>query len=183
MNKILENEQWVVIDYPEIHTDEKFEISNYGRIKSFRTNRIGGKIIKGSSLTGYNILVIKLKTAKKRTYFIHKVVADYFLGKKPEFATNIIHKDYDRGNNYYKNLQWVNAEQMYAHRRNDPNYDKKKVRNAKLSAEDVRKLKIAIKEARDGGTIVYQHIAKKFNITLTQLRRIDTGKNWGHVKI
>lgn len=182
-NKLYNDEKWISLDYSEIHTDEKFEISNYGRIKSFRTSRKGGKIIKGSSLTGYNILVVKLKTEKKKTYFIHKVVADYFINNKPDDAIYVIHKDYDRSNNYFENLKWSNAEQMYAHRRKDPDYHTKKIRNAKLSADNVRQLKTAIKEAKENNTLVYLHIAKQFNITLTQIRRIDTGRNWGHIKI
>jgi len=184
MEEKREDEKWVKLDYDDVHPDEKFEISNYGQIKSFRTSRKGGKIIKGSFLTGYNILVVKLKTEKKRTYFVHKIVADYFHAPHSEDETYVIHKDYDRSNNYYKNLEWVDSEGMYAHRKADPDYHQKKIKNSKLTEDDVRRLKIKLRDGtKDGKKIVYMHIAREFGITLTQLKRIEKGENWTHIVI
>jgi len=184
MEENREEEKWVKLDYSEIHSDEKFEISNYGKIKSFRTGRKGGKIIKGSILTGYNILVLKLKNERKRTFFVHKIVADFFIKKNNENDNYVIHKDYNRNNNYYKNLEWVDKEGMYAHRKADPDYHTKKIKNSKLSEEDVRNIKIKIRDGNKGGKrLVYVHIAREFGITLTQLKRIENGENWSHVTI
>jgi len=184
MEEKREDEKWVKLDYADVHKDEKFEISNYGQIKSFRTSRKGGKIIKGSFLTGYNILVVKLKTEKKRTYFVHKIVADYFLDKHKEDETFVIHKDYDRSNNYYKNLEWCDRDGMYAHRKADPDYHQKKIKNSKLTEDDVRRLKIKLRDGtKDGKRPIYMHIAREFGITLTQLKRIEKGENWTHITI
>ncbi|MCK5846837.1 MAG: hypothetical protein KAG84_05325 [Bacteroidales bacterium] len=184
MKESREDEKWMKLDYSDIHPDEKFEISNYGQIKSFRTSRKGGKIIKGSFLTGYNILVVKLKSEKKRTYFIHKIVADLFLNKPADSETYVIHKDYNRSNNYSENLAWVDSDGMYAHRKADPDYHQKKIKNSKLTEEMVRELKIKLRDGtKDGKKPIYVHIAREFGITLTQLKRIQRGENWTHVTI
>ncbi len=184
MEENREDEKWVKIDYSDVHPDEKFEISNYGRIKSYRTSRKGGKIINGSFLTGYNILVVKLNTDKKRTYFVHKIVADYFADKGSKDYTYVVHKDYDRSNNYYENLAWTDKDGMYEHRKADPDYHQKKIKNSKLTEDAVRKLKIRLRDGnKDGKRLVYMHVAKEFGITLTQLKRIEKGENWTHVTI
>jgi len=184
MDEIREDEVWVAIDYPENHADEKFEISNYGRIKSFRTSRKGGKIINGSFLTGYNILVVKLKTEKKRTCFVHKIVADYFVDKTNKDFDYVVHKDYDRSNNYFENLEWTDKNGVNDHRKADPDYHQKKIKNSKLTEDDVRQLKIKMRDGgKDGKRLIYMHLAKDYGITLTQLKRIESGENWSHVTI
>jgi len=56
---------------------------------------------------------------KVRKVFIHKVVAECWLGPKPE-GLEVDHKDRDSLNNYYKNLRYVTrSEQMLNRNYND----------------------------------------------------------------
>jgi hypothetical protein len=174
-----QNEKWKRIVLDGIHPEENVHISNFGRIRSFKTSRKGGKIIGGSWLSGYNIIVLRMKDEKRKTVFIHKLVAEYFIDEKPEDASFVIHLDYNRRNNHYQNLKWVNRKQLSEHRRNDEEYDKKKVRNSKLTETQVIRLKKMLKR----GTIRPYRIAQQFGITHTQLNRIKNGENWGHIQV
>ncbi|MGM0503517.1 MAG: NUMOD4 domain-containing protein, partial [Bacteroidota bacterium] len=54
-------EKWKYLTIEGIADSEKYEISNYGRIKSFKVDQTHGAIIKGSTLKGYKILNVKLQ--------------------------------------------------------------------------------------------------------------------------
>ena len=173
------DELWKKVDVPDLDPDEDVWVSNFGRIRSFKTSKVGGKIIGGSWLTGYNILVLKLTENRRRTVFVHKLVAEYFVENKPKGADHVVHIDYNKNNNHFSNLQFVSREDLRQHRRKDKDYDVKKVRNSKLTIEDVKRLKRRIK-AND--TKPYR-LAQEFGITHTQLNRIKNNENWQHVTI
>ncbi len=174
-----QNERWKQIEFEGIHPEENVHISDFGRIRSFKTSRKGGKIIGGSWLSGYNILVLRMADEKRKTVFIHKLVAEYFSKSSSKDAAFVIHLDYDRKNNHFTNLIWVNRQQLSDHRKNDDDYDKKKVRNSKLTETQVIRLKKMLKR----GTVKPYRLAQQFGITHTQLNRIRNGENWGHIKV
>jgi hypothetical protein len=68
---------------------------------------------------------------------------------------------------------------MYAHHKLNPNYKKGVINNAKLSETDVIRLKKKLKRSKNK---LYK-IAKEFGITHTQLNRIRSGENWGHIHV
>jgi hypothetical protein len=179
MKNKYQDERWKKIEFDGIHPDEDIYISDFGRLKSFKTSRKDGKIIKGSWLSGYNIIVIKKTGKHRKTLFIHKLIASYFLEKPNEDLDIVVHLDYDKSNNHYQNLKWTDSKGAAYHRRSDKDYNKKKVRNAKLNLEDVVALKKMLKEGKERP----YRIALKFGISHTQLSRISNGENWGHVKI
>ena len=179
MNDKYQNERWVRINFDGIHPDENVHVSDHGRIRSFKTSREGGKIIGGSWLSGYNILVLRKADDKRKTVFIHKLVAEYYLNEPKDPSEFIIHVDYDRKNNHFSNLKWVNSSQASVHRKGDKDYDKKKVRNSKLTETQVIRLKKMIKR----GKVRPYRIAQEFGITHTQLNRIKNGENWAHITV
>ena len=172
-------EEWKLLKIEEMACNEVYEISNYGRIKSFKVNKEDGQIIKGSSLKGYKILNIKLQNGKRTTKYIHKLVAESFIPKDDDLQHYVIHLDFDKTNNHVDNLKWVTKETMYAHQKINPNYTRGAINYSKLSETDVIRLK---KKLKRGKNKLYK-LAKEFGITHTQLNRIRSGENWGHVKI
>ena len=172
------NEEWKLLDIFDLDEDEKYAISNYGRIRSFKNSQ-EGVIIKGSLLKGYKILNVKLKNKKRTTKYIHKLVAELFIPKDNPYQEFVIHVDYNKNNNHISNLKWVTQQTMYAHHKINPNYKRGTINNAKLTETDVIRLK---KKLKRGKNKLYK-IAKEFGITHTQLNRIRSGENWGHVKI
>ena len=172
-------EIWKPLCIENMATNEKYEISNYGRIKSYKVNKEDGIIIAGSCLKGYKILNIKLKSEKRTTKYIHKLVAECFIPKDDILQHYVIHLDFDKINNHVENLKWVTKETMFAHQKINPNYKRGAINYSKLSETDVIRLK---KKLKRGKNKLYK-LAKEFGITHTQLNRIRSGENWGHVKI
>ena len=99
-------------DIPNIAADEEWReikgthgyywISNYARCKSFKSGK--AKIIKGYvSNKGYEKL--ELKVDKERiVHFTHYFVATAFCEPPSCLEWEIHHKDFDKSNNFYKNL-------------------------------------------------------------------------------
>ncbi len=172
------NEIWEFLKIADLAPEEKYAISNYGRIKSFKHDSTG-KLIKGSSLKGYRILNVKLANGKRTTKYIHKLVAELFIEKDNDFQKYVIHVDYKKENNHVSNLKWVTQQTMYAHHKINPNYKRGMINNAKLTETQVIRLK---KRLKRGNNKLYK-LAKEFGITHTQLNRIRSGENWGHIKI
>ncbi|MFO8087082.1 MAG: NUMOD4 domain-containing protein [Bacteroidales bacterium] len=173
------NEQWKKLVHPELHPEEHYLISNYGRIKSFKRNPIHGEFINGGKLKGYNCLSVKLSNGRRTTRYIHKLVAELFSPKEDSAQTFVIHLDYDKSNNHVDNLRWVTKPTMFAHQKLNPNYVKKRMYNAKLTENQVVRLKKMLKH---NDKKLYR-IAEEFGITHTQLNRIRSGENWGHIKV
>jgi predicted XRE-type DNA-binding protein len=172
-------EKWVDITIPEINPKEKIKVSNFGRIKSFRVRPINGKILSGTYLGGYNVVAIERIDGKRKTLFVHRLVAENFVSKNSNNHSEIIHLDYDKSNNNADNLKWVTKAQCLKHKQNSKDYNKTKIRNSKLTEKKVKELK----------NLIYQNnhslseLARMFNVTHTQVSRIKNGKNWAHIKV
>ncbi len=172
-------EEWKSLEVVGLHPEEHYMISNYGRIKSFKRSSKDGDIINGGRLKGYNCLSVKLKNGRRTTRYIHKLVASSFLEKDDAQQQHVIHLDFDKNNNYIENLRWVTRPTMFAHQKLNPNYKKNRMYNAKLTEEQVIMIKKMLKDRHEK---LYK-IARNFGITHTQLNRIRSGENWGHIKV
>ncbi|MDA3954833.1 MAG: NUMOD4 domain-containing protein [Bacteroidales bacterium] len=172
-------ESWLPLDIVGMSKNENYSISNFGRIKSYKVNKVDGIIINGSTLKGYKILNIKLDNGKRTTKYTHKLVAESFIPKEDNLQQYVIHLDFDKNNNHTGNLKWVTSETMYAHQKINPNYKRGAIHYSKLTETDVIRLK---KKLKRGKNKLYK-LAKEFGITHTQLNRIRKGENWGHVII
>lgn len=175
----LTGEKWKPISVENLAPNEQYEVSNFGRIKSFKVDKENGSIIKGSTLKGYKILNIKLEGNRRTTKYVHKLVAECFIPKDNNLQEHVIHLDFDKTNNHCENLKWVTKDTMFAHQKINPNYKRGAINYSKLTETDVIRLK---KKLARGKNKLYK-LAKEFGITHTQLNRIRKGENWGHVKI
>lgn len=84
-----------------------YMVSKEGYIYSSMTNK---PLSVGDNGHGYKVVSLKLKNNRKyKKAYVHRIVAmAYIKGYKPELQVN--HKDEDRGNNHYKNLEWVTTK-------------------------------------------------------------------------
>lgn len=183
------DEQWKSVYFEGIHPEEKYEISNYGRIKRFDTKLNEWKINKPANVNGYAYFSFRTAPAEgsrnRITKSLHRLVAELFLEKPNQDSDNVIHLDFNKWNNQLDNLKWATKKEMFEHSRKSPKtkiaIEKRKgeITNSKLTETDVMRLK---KKLKRGKNPLYK-IAKEFGITHTQLNRIRRGENWGHVKI
>jgi DNA-binding Xre family transcriptional regulator len=183
------NEKWVPIIFEGVENSPRYDVSNYGRIRSFQAGskpdtagNQTGSIIKGSVIQGYRSLNIR-SAGKTLNRYVHKLVAEYFLTPEQPNQTFVIHLDHDKQNNYYQNLKWVTKDEMIEHNRNNPNLKNRTIprstRNYKLTESKVKIIKKLLKNEKNR----LKMIAKQFGITHTQLNRIRSGENWKHVTI
>ncbi|TAE21599.1 MAG: hypothetical protein EAZ91_25100 [Cytophagales bacterium] len=176
------NEKWVLITFEQVENPPRYEVSNYGRIRSFQSGSPDGTIIKGSVIQGYRSLNIRV-AGKTINRYVHKLVAEYFAYRATDTHCFVIHLDHDKHNNFYQNLKWVTKEDMIEHNRHNPNLKRpeipRRTSNYKLTESKVKIIKKLLRNDKNR----LKMIAKQFGITHTQLNRIRSGENWKHVTI
>ena len=172
-------EKWMEIDFSPDKAKSNYSISNMGRVKSFAVNKTDGKILKKGLINGYNSVAVKLKSGKNKSYYVHRLVAEHFIGSAAEGQQYVIHLDYNKTNNHVYNLKWATQSESAEHNNLNPAVIKRKTTGYKLTETKVRQIKKLLKSKKTRLSM----IAKQFGITHTQLNRIRSGENWGHVTI
>lgn len=191
--KFLPNEEFKEVALHE-SLKNKYAISNRGRLISFTTDMQKGRLLEGGMIDGYKILRYSVREDDKLKYkskFFYKLVAEAFLPKESEEQTFVLHLDYVRDNDVIRNLKWATREEMLAHSNKSPHVIASRAKfveekagskaTSKLNSTQVMRIKklLALPDQKTRKTI----IAKQFGITTMQLRRIETGENWGYVTI
>lgn len=90
-----------------------YEISNLGRIKSFKTNKQNGKILKLNTCSRYSKCILS-KNGISTTFNIHRLVAQTFI-PNPDNKLEINHIDGNRFNNCVSNLEWCTRKENMEH--------------------------------------------------------------------
>ena len=175
---IYRNERWKDIESAEFETAHRYQVSDRGRIKSFAIDKESGEIIEGSTLKGYKAVNLRMSSNRRVNKYIHKLVAQAFLPIEDGGHKYVIHLDYDKSNNHLSNLKWAGRDEMYKHSNENPAVIKRKTTGYKLTESKVRIIKRLLKSDKTRLSM----IAKRFGITHTQLNRIRSGENWGHVE-
>ena len=170
----IEDEVWRIIP----HSNDLYQVSNYGRVKSFVIYKKDGQILKCSVINGFKNVQIASHKSKARIY-IHKLVAQLWLPKPTDKHIYVSHIDGNLKNNHISNLEWHTRETL-----NEKHSallkgkkSKNKRRNSKLKESDIGLLKSMLENG-----VVQSKIAKMFRLSEMQITRIKRGENWGHVK-
>jgi hypothetical protein len=98
-----DDEIFIKIDkiYDNVYSD--YAISNYGKIFNIKKNIF----YKLTNSSGYLKVSLIDNEGNKNYYKIHRLVAYFFIEKNDENKI-VNHKDEDKLNNYFKNLEWLN---------------------------------------------------------------------------
>lgn len=105
-----EKEIWKPLVYGGIDYGDSYMISNYGRLKS----RITGRIRKQSiNKQGYYFCGISKGRKHKPLIKIHRAVAENFVHGNHSLSIN--HKDGNKLNNHYQNLEFVTQKENAEH--------------------------------------------------------------------
>lgn len=94
--------------------ENMYQISNYGRLKSFKPKE---KILSLSPNKNGYIEKQLYKKGKYKSKKIHRLVAEAFI-PNPNNLPEVNHKDGDKTNNCVNNLEWVTTKQNNWHRYN-----------------------------------------------------------------
>ena len=90
-----------------------YQISNHGRLKSFKKDTDGYILSNTNEKGGYLAIVLTDKIRKiKRCTRIHVLVAEHFIGERPD-GFHIHHKDGNKQNNVVSNLEYISVLDHY----------------------------------------------------------------------
>ena len=116
----LPNEIWRAVTFKGIAP--YYEVSSIGRLKSKarkdkRKASLAEMITYGSGKKGeYKRFVMLTKTGRKRGIRVHQLVAHEFVDN-PENKKTVNHKDGNKSNNHYLNLEWCTQKENNQHAR------------------------------------------------------------------
>ena len=103
-------EKWKIIDIDDIKSNF-YEISNYGRIR----NKDGKILSLYIDKDGYYKCTLYKINGKRKHFFVHRLVAMYFV-PNPNNLDEVNHKRaFDKTNNYYEHLEWCNHNDNIKH--------------------------------------------------------------------
>ena len=117
---------------------------------------------------------------KRFRKLVHRVVAETFL-HRPEWATEVNHKNGVKSDNRVSNLEWSNRSMNIKHAFSiglcKPN-NGEKCRAAKLTENDVMEIRKSLKEPYRG---ILLFLGKKYGVTPEAIAAIRDRKNWKHL--
>lgn len=156
----MKKEIWKIItEFPD------YQISNYGRVMSFK--RSNPTILKITAAPYCSVILCKKGTIK--THRVHRMVAKYFI-KNSKNKSEVNHKDGNKLNNHYKNLEWVTPLENATHRTSVLNK-----RNSYLTKLDV----IMVRDLSN--VFSYREIALLTGVHKSAIHRIVTKKYWKYI--
>ena len=171
----LEDEEWKEVTF----TDFKYQVSNYGRVRSYCQDAENGKILNPSQIGGFKVVSLKFNN-KSRHFLVHKLVAEMFVPKDSNDQTVVIHLDWNKANNYCSNLQWSTKIESYKRMHKRLQEERKKkgkvVTYSKLKHDEVALIKSMIARG-----VKQKLIAKMFCVSEMQITRIKRGENWNEI--
>lgn len=93
-----------------------YQISNHGRLKSFK-KMTQGKIMSVKHSGGWYLTVVLMADNQRLTKRIHRLVAEAFI-PNPDNLPEVNHKDLNKQNNHVLNLEWTTTAENNEHARN-----------------------------------------------------------------
>lgn len=106
-------EEWKLINTLKEGLNGIYEVSNLGRVRNTKTGHLFKNNIQKD---GYRAVTFKNGVLKvQQTVRTHRLVAIHFLGSPPESSTQVNHKDGDKSNNVYSNLEWCSPQENNIH--------------------------------------------------------------------
>ena len=153
-----------------------YQASNYGRIKSFYR---GKQKIRKHSFDGRGYPVIHLYVNRgDTTKAIHRIIAKLFV-LNPDNKPCVNHKNLNKEDNYYKNLEFCTNLENMRHGVANGAYDNRAKGNrhgmVKLNEFQVR----VIRKTKD---LTAHELASIFGVTWYAISAIRQRVNWKHVK-
>lgn len=146
-----------------------YEIDEYGNVQRVDNKR---KLKSQTNIkNGYKTVTLyyydENNNRKRKVCYIHRLVAQYFCDGYQEYL-DVNHKDGDRANNFYKNLEWCsrgeNLKHSYQVLNRTPNIAKNRQKKvAKIFDKEIICIYDSIAEAARENKTSYQNISACVN--------------------
>ena len=153
--------------WSKISRYDDYIVSNTGKIKSFKQDKVNGKILKYSLLEGYERVGLSNED-KIKHFLVHRLVAEAFIDN-PENKPQVNHKDGNKLNNNVHNLEWVTLEENRSHAYSNKLQPKGELHyKAKISDTDCD----TIRAEYATGNIKQWELAVKYSCTISNISQI-----------
>lgn len=168
--------KWVQIDDKRIK--DGYFISNTGRVMSARKKTIKEMTV-CKHRDGYGQVCFMKQDGTTISLKVHRLVAKAFI-PNPDNKPQINHKDENKLNNNAENLEWCTAYENNHHSKADY-YKGLKIllrgvgvsRNAKITAEDVRDIRLFRQQG-----VKLKDISRVYKLSESSLSTIANNKEW-----
>jgi len=169
----MENEVWKSI----INYEGLYEISNYGKIKSYPRQGSCGKILKSYTEKDGHLRTYLYKNNVKKAYLIHRLVLETFVGPCP-IGMESCHNDGNPGNNFIRNLRYDTSKNNMQ----DQIKHKTRARGHNCGASKLNEIKVrVIKRLLEDNYLTIIEIAKIFKVCRQHIYNIKKKKIWKHI--
>jgi hypothetical protein len=172
----------MIEEWKTIKGFEDYQISNFGRVKSFKkyhyTNERILKPSRDKSGNGY-LFVNLCKNGKRKIYCVHRLVLCNFKLMDNYLDFEVNHIDGNKLNNCIYNLEWCtkSENEFHAYRIGLKTSLKGEDHGgSKLKEDNIKEIKILLKK----GEYSQKRIAKIFGISQQQISRIKLGLRWSY---
>lgn len=161
------------------YKDTKYLISEFGDVYS----EISGRFLY-LTLNNWGYLQVKLGKYSK-THPVHRLVAECYI-PNPENKPQVNHKDGNKQNNHYSNLEWVTIKENINHSwlngLSRANYGNKNSQGEKCSKSKLKECDIIeIRRLYQTNEYTYKDLASKYKVGISAINKILNYKTWKHV--
>lgn len=172
---------------PVIGYEGLYEVSDMGRVRTIQRMAVdkNGRVLRIpfrirvfqiNSQTKYPCLRLKRYMVDYKCRTIHSLVAEAFLGERPE-GMQVAHNDGNPSNNKLENLRYATRTDNQADRIRHGTHNRGERQGcSRLMASDVRLIRQMIKDG-----VRQRRIAEKFGMTDSHISAINTKKAWRHL--
>ena len=161
------NELWRNIDgYKEM-----YQVSSLGNVRSYKYGY--PKVLIGrTNSQGYKYVNLSL-SGKLKSFTVHRLVAKAFIKNRGGLAV-VNHKDANKLNNHYSNLEWCSVQYNSNHAKVNNLYSSREDNgNSKLTEQDVINIRLKYSNGKSS-----RILAKEFGVSKTCIMDIINNITW-----
>lgn len=155
--------------------DKLYEVSNLGRIRRAKTGNLRTVVVSSDGYCQFGLSMNGIRTSKR----VHVFVGKCFV-PNPHNRNSINHKDGNKANPHWKNLEWCTQQENIIHA-----VETGLMNTAKGERQWLSKFKendiIEIRNKHKNG-IPVTDLANAYNVTYNAIRGIIIGRTWKHIK-
>lgn len=159
-------ERWKPLYYHGEYFGDTYFVSDFGRLKNIKTGLIR-KL--NFDKDGYTYVTIDLYRRGSVYIKMHRAVAENFIDGDKSLHVN--HKDGNKSNNHYTNLEYVTLQENFNHA------IKHELTKAVITHDDVKEMK----RLRENG-VSYKEMSEIFGVTAKHIQKILSGKSHSYAQ-
>ncbi len=163
--------------------DGMYEVSSLGRVRSYHGNhqprRVEPRVLVQGNLRGYRFVNLpRLDREGRYCPLVHRLVAEAFIGPPPTPEATVNHKDYDKANNRFGNLEWMSQADNVRHSKDVIPHARGEANHSKLTENQV----IHMRTLYATGAVTYRQLGLAFGVSMQTAWLIVSRRKWKYLR-